>query len=129
MKLRTKDQDRAKVWRAYQFSKSIDKTAKLLHLTPYIVRRILKEDGREMNPPHRPKGIKAVVSHHGCLPRWIEANPGIRLPRSVREISKLTGCSEESVRAYLRRRSIKVPMGSREEPGKPDTSPPSPSQP
>ncbi len=45
---------------------------------------------------------------------WVQEHPGVLLPRSVKEITILTGCSEDQVKTFLsrRRRQTRMILGS-----------------
>lgn len=64
--------------------------------------------GYEVVPGPRVTGIGLGDYHHSCLGRWVRANPGVPLPRSVRAISDLTGCSRNAVKTYLYRRRKEI---------------------
>ena len=51
--------------------------------------------GRTLTKPSR---------HYSKLVLWVRDNPGVRLPASIKEISKLTDCSRDAVKSYLYRR-------------------------
>ena len=95
-----------KVWKAYKVFGSCRKAASVLGISYQTVRRILKAGGYKLKAPggYHLKGKKVPPFHYGCLASWLRANPGVRLPRSPLEVSKITGCSLNSVKSYVYRR-------------------------
>lgn len=64
------------------------------------VERIYRLRGLKVKPGPRPTDL-ASAQGSSCLARWIQAHPNQALPRSPKEISTLTGCTEESIKFYL----------------------------
>jgi hypothetical protein len=44
------------------------------------------------------------INDYGCVAKWIVKHPGLALPRSPKAIAIVTGCSEDAVKSWLRRR-------------------------
>jgi hypothetical protein len=87
---------------------TVEKVAANFNLSPRTIRKYLKGAGVEMKRGRR-FGVKVgSVKHHSALIDWIKENPEIELPRSVPEISALTGCSTDVVKSYLKRRRERV---------------------
>lgn len=55
-----------------------------------------------------PRGTRVNPRHHSCLANWLRNNPDTPLPRKVKEISALTGCSRNEVKTYLYRRRKEI---------------------
>lgn len=48
--------------------------------------------------------IDSPSSHYGSFATWLRDNPDTQLPANVAELCRLSGCTSNSVRQYLRRR-------------------------
>ena len=107
-----------KIKRAYQTFGSCRKAAAVLGISYQTVRRILKAEGYELKPVGggymKGKHLNHPSRHYGCLAKWLREHPDERLPRSPKEISEITGCSQHAVRSYLYRRR-KAASGTQEE--------------
>jgi hypothetical protein len=92
----------------YESLGTVKKVASYFGLSGRTIRNYLKTAG--VTPYRgRRKGEKiGPRKHYSALVNWVREHPETDLPRSVPEISKLTGCSPDLVRAYLRRRREKV---------------------
>jgi len=87
---------------------TIDKVAAHFNLSGRTIRKYLKEAGVELTRG-RKFGVKVgSVKHHSALVEWVREHPEVELPRSINEISSLTGCSIDVVKSYLRRRRERV---------------------
>lgn len=42
--------------------------------------------------------------HFGAYPKWLRENPGVSLPKSIRRISEITGCTADEIKSYMYRR-------------------------
>jgi hypothetical protein len=96
-----------KVVKAYLFFKSRRKTAAILGIPQTRVSEIL----------HRRKAMRpwsgfATVKrwrggNRGPVTRWIQAHPGVVLPKKTRELAKLVGCTPEDVHSWKTARAAK----------------------
>ena len=88
---------------AYKIFGSADEVARQVGVSARTVRRHLKKLGVTLVPGRR-KGCSPKMPHWGCLAKFLLDHPGTVLPRSIEEISHLTGCSHDAVKTYLWRR-------------------------
>lgn len=82
---------------AYQKYGTIKSTAEFLNCSFKTLWNRMKE----YNIPRNRKGPK---SKYNCMIKWLAANPEVIFPRSPSKISRLTGCTVDSVKSYLYRR-------------------------
>lgn len=84
---------------------SVKAASKELGVSALTLSRELKTQGIVLTQG-RKKGSKPINRHvhSGCLATWLKTHPGTPLPRSVSEISALTGCTPDEVKTYLYRR-------------------------
>jgi hypothetical protein len=95
-----------RIKKAYQVHKTIAGASRALSMDPKTLRRVLKENGVEINKPSYVDLQKygAMSRREGCLVKWLKENPGAKLPARMTEIAKVTGCSYDAVKSYIRRR-------------------------
>ena len=95
-----------KIIRAYQVHKSCRKIAAIFHISYKTIARYLHEANVPMNPVGGTifKGKPKTEYHTSCLARWLRDNPGVKLPKSPKKISEITGCSPDAIKCYLYRR-------------------------
>lgn len=92
----------------YESLGTVEKVGAHFNLSGRTIRKYLKEAGVKLTRG-RKFGVKiGSVKHHSALVEWVREHPGVELPRSINEIAKLTGCSIDVVKSYLRRRREKV---------------------
>lgn len=88
----------------YRSLGTIKKVAAHFNLSEKTIGKYLKTAGIETSRG-RKKGKKiGPVKHHSALVKWVKENPDVELPRSITQISELTGCSVDTVKSYLKRR-------------------------
>jgi len=106
-----------KILRAYQVFGSCRAAGKVLGISRKSVERHLRSIGIELKPPGgsfmKGKSFKDLHPdtnplHYSCLANWIREHKDVSLPRDISAIVEMTHCSENSVRAYLRRRGVKL---------------------
>ena len=83
------------------------KTASKLHIDIKTLRKYLRKAGITFRRG-RKKLQNTQSKHYGCLPSWIRKNPEIKLPRNIKSISSITGCSIFSIHGYMNRRIATV---------------------
>ena len=91
-----------KIMAAYKKFGSIASVCRALSLSPKTVRKYLKHAGISTKEPlyfFKPD----TSMHFGCIPEWIRNHPETRLPTSIKEVARITGCSYESARTYMYR--------------------------
>ncbi len=89
-----------KILKAYKELGQIKKVEKLLNISHYRITKILHAHG--INPQKKGKRIKPRF--YNCLHKWLYNHPGFILPRSPKQIAKLTGCSKDAIKTFLYRR-------------------------
>lgn len=92
---------------AYEILGSAGAVAKHFKVSDKTVRKHLHNAGITLVPGRR-KGDSPAMPHWGCLAKFLLDHPGTILPRSVREIVKITGCTPDAVKTYLYRRRAAV---------------------
>jgi hypothetical protein len=80
--------------------KILPKISKALGLAENTVRKYAKLWGIGFKQG-RPVGHHR---HYGGLIKWVREHRGVALPCSAKGIHELTGCSEDSIKSYLRRK-------------------------
>jgi len=88
---------------AYEILGTARAVADHFQISTRTARRHLKRLGVVLIPG-RHAGDSAILPHWGCLPMFLRTHPGTILPRSVRAICEMTGCSQDAVKTYLWRR-------------------------
>jgi len=96
---------REDIAKKYQELENLSKTAYYFGISEKTVRKYLDEAGVERHQGPRHARSREVPSwHHGCLATWIREHPGEALPKRIKDIVALTGCTEPEVKMYLYRR-------------------------
>lgn len=102
--------DPERIKAAYRVHKTLKATARSLSMDVKTLKRVLTDQGVEIHKPSYVDIQKygAMSRREGCFVKWLKENPGIKLPPNAKEISKITGCTYDAVRCYLRRRRAVV---------------------
>lgn len=95
-----KEQIKQKILRAYQVYKSIRKVTKLTGFSYGTVHAVLKERKALLPWSGFDRVERWKGGNRGVVSRWIDYHPGVVLPTSVREISKITGCKNSDVHSW-----------------------------
>jgi len=83
----------------YKQTKSIKLTQLRLGLSYYKISKVLKAYNIETSKT----GPRIRHRFYNCLVKWLHEHPGTVLPRKPKKIQELTGCSSDSIRAFLYR--------------------------
>jgi len=94
------------ILKAYQVHHTLAGAARALNIDVKTLKRVLRDNDVEI---HKPTLIDiqkygAMSRREGCFAKWLKKNPGIKLPANMKEIAKITGCTYDSVKSYLRYR-------------------------
>lgn len=89
----------------YEEAGTVKGAAETLEVNPKTLSLWLKEMGVSVR---RGRPIKPGF-HDGCFAVWLRNHPGQKIPRSIKKLAKMTGCSYEEIKSYLyrRRRNIR----------------------
>lgn len=99
----------ADVKRLYAEHKTLEATSDVLNISIPTLMAYLDQAGvKRRRGPKKSKVASVGGSHWSCLAEWIKANPEATLPSGPRAIAKLTGCTEDSVKAYIYRKTRKL---------------------
>jgi hypothetical protein len=88
---------------AYERHGSVRAAAEELKISTRSLSKYLRDAGVSVKRGAR-KGNTLKVHHHACLAKWLRDNPTTPLPRDVKQIAEITGCTRSSVSSYLKRR-------------------------
>lgn len=93
----------------YAELKSVKRVAKKLNFSVKSTSKWLRIAGVH-TLGHRPtKPITpSQQTEYGAVAKWIQSHPGEKLPSSYKECAILVGCSESSIKAFMRRRRVKA---------------------
>lgn len=89
---------------AYYEHGYIATAAESLKMSERTMRKYLDLAGVERKRGRKLYRPRETRKHYACLAEWIRTNPDTPLPRSVKAISELTGCTRDEVATYLYRR-------------------------
>jgi hypothetical protein len=95
---------RERLERARAAHKTVPRIAAFLGIAENTVRKYSRRWGFVFKPG-RPRGR---ARGHGSLIRWVRAHKDVPLPRSVHAIHVLTGCTEDAIKAYLKRQRREI---------------------
>jgi hypothetical protein len=103
-----KQQTKNRVVKAYQIFKSIRKVSEIIGISYGSVHAILKE-AKALRPWSGFNTIKRWKGgNRGPVTRWLEAHPGVVLPKKNKEIARLIGCSTANVHSWKEGRWYKM---------------------
>jgi len=93
--------------RAYRKTHNLRIAAKQLGIDVRTLRKYLDRAGINRRPGRR-FGTEAPNKdyHHGCFANWLRKNKdlALKLPRDIKAIASLSGCTYNEVKSYLYRR-------------------------
>lgn len=95
------------LWEEYLELGTFEALGRRYGVTERTLRRYFREAGYapvEPGPKPAHKGTAIPPHHRSCLAEWIREHPGTKLPKGIRAIADLTGCSYATVNSYLSRR-------------------------
>jgi hypothetical protein len=98
------------ILKAYKVHKTLVGAARALCIDVKTLKRVLQENGVEINKPSFTDIQKygAMSRREGCFAQWLRLYKGTKLPRNMREIAEITGCTYDSVKSYLRYRKERI---------------------
>ena len=97
-----KDVTEEKVAEIYTRTRSTFKVAMELKISTSTAARCVRALGLSLNG--RSSGKTKAGKSYSAFAKWLRRNPGAKLPRKPSEIAKLTNCTIDSVKSYLKRR-------------------------
>jgi hypothetical protein len=103
-----KEQIKIRVLRAYQVHKSIRKVSKLTGFSYGTIHAVLKEKKALLPWDGFKRVERSRTGRRGPVTRWIEKHPGVVLSSSIKEVSKITGCSLQEVHSWKVARWFKL---------------------
>lgn len=83
----------------YAKHKSIRKVAQILNVSPTTIKKYLKGVAKDRGRPIQPKSWEAQIRSN--VHAWFVEHKSEQLPRSTRELSRLSGFSKELINRYL----------------------------
>jgi hypothetical protein len=101
----------------YAKKQNLESTAAEVGISEKSVRKYLDLAGvKRFRGNRKARSREVPIWHYGCMGTWIRHNPTSRLPRSPREIARITGCTVDEVNMYLYRRRKELRAGLRDLP-------------
>ena len=72
-----------------------------------IQRRLIKYNV-EMRPTGKPLDLerRSPTYHYGKMAQWLRENPDVKLPRSIKKISEMTGLPYNIIHTYIKHRKV-----------------------
>jgi len=92
-----------KLKRAYEMTKSLRKTAALLHLTTYRVHEEMKRAGLERGRGGIREADRYAHGKTGVVERFRRMHPEIVLPTRAKELAALVPCTLHAAKWYVKR--------------------------
>jgi len=92
-----------RIYKAYEMYGSVRKAAKVLGVTHPTVSNYLKKHGVKVKDRITSRREQATTLS-GSFPDWVRKHRGSSLPRSIKELSRMSGASYDAIRSFLYRR-------------------------
>lgn len=99
-----------KVLRAYDLEGSARAAARRLGTTHRTVLKIVRRNGREVRPPSKwsYEERKKPFPKHSQFAHWLREHKGVELPRSIKEMAEMSGCSYHAINCFMYRRRAPI---------------------
>lgn len=94
-----------KMLKAYEVSGSVRAAARKLGTTHRTVSKYLKEMGVSVEKPKDwVYTERKRPTRYSKFAKWLYENSGVKLPRSLAELARMSGCTYQTVNCYMYRR-------------------------